>query len=149
MKSKCEVPSFMSQKKEIDNLLKEAKTIAIVGLSSNPEKDSYGVANYLIGEGYEIVPINPNAEEILGSKSYPSLLSIPEEIKIDIVNIFRKPEDVPPIVEEAIKKNVKGVWMQEGIVNNQAGKKAKEKGIIVVMGKCIKKYLSSLKEKKK
>ncbi len=149
MKNKCEVPSFMPQKKEIDSLLKEAKTIVIVGLSSNPEKDSYGVANYLINEGYEIIPVNPNAEEVLGRKSYPSLLSIPDEIKIDIVDIFRKPEDVPPIVDEAIKKNVKGIWMQEGIVNNQAGKKAKEKGIVVVMGKCIKKYHSSLKEKKK
>lgn len=139
MKNKCEIPSFSISKKEIENVLKEARTIAIVGLSSNPEKDSYKVAEYLIEQGYNIIPVNPNAEEILGRKCYPSLKAIPQEISIDIVDIFRKPEDIPPIVDEAIERGAKAVWMQEGIVNNQSGKKAKEKGLSVIMGKCIKK----------
>lgn len=137
MKNKCEIPSFTPPKKEIERILKEAKTIAVVGLSSNPEKDSYHVAEYLMKQGYEIIPVNPNSEEILGKKSYPSLTAIPEDIKIDIVDIFRKPEDIPPVVDDAIKIGAKAIWMQEGIVNNQAGKKAKEKGLFVVMGKCI------------
>jgi len=148
MKNKCEVPSFSPNSKEIERVLKNAKTIAVVGLSSNPEKDSYHVAEYLIKQGYEVIPVNPNQEEILGKKCYPSLLSIPEEIKIDIVDIFRKPEDVPPIVDDAIKRGVGAIWMQEGIVNNQAGKKAKEKGLFVVMGKCIMKtHLSMILQK--
>ncbi len=148
MKNKCEVPSFLPNNKEIERVLKEAKTIAVVGLSSNPEKDSYHVAEYLIQQGYEIIPVNPNQEEILGRKCYPSLLAIPEEIKLDIVDIFRKPEDVPPVIEEAIKRGAKAVWMQEGIVNNQAGKKALEKGLFVVMGKCIMKAHFSMMLKK-
>lgn len=148
MKNKCEVPSFITPKKEIEDLLQNSKTIAVVGLSSNPEKDSYHVAEYLIKQGYEVIPVNPNAEEILGKKCYPSLLTIPEEIKIDIVDIFRKPEDVPPVVEDAIKIGARAVWMQEGIVNNQAGKKAKEKGLSVVMGKCIMKTHLSMKLQK-
>jgi predicted CoA-binding protein len=148
MKNKCEVPSFSPNSKEIERVLKNAKTIAVVGLSSNPEKDSYHVAEYLIKQGYEVIPVNPNQEEILGKKCYPSLLTIPEEIKIDIVDIFRKPEDVPPIVDDAIKRGVGAIWMQEGIVNNQAGKKAKEKGLFVVMGKCIMKtHLSMILQK--
>lgn len=148
MKDKCEVPSFITPKKEIEDLLKNSKTVAVVGLSSNPEKDSYHVAEYLIKEGYDVIPVNPNAEEILGKKCYPSLLAIPEDIKIDIVDIFRKPEDVPPVVEDAIKIGARAVWMQEGIVNNQAGKKAKEKGLTVVMGKCIMKTHLSMKLQK-
>lgn len=137
MKNKCELPEFSTPKKEIIDLLKSAKTIAVVGLSANPEKDSYHVAEYLIKQGYEVIPVNPNQEEILGRKSYPSLMAIPEDKKIDIVDIFRKPDDVPPIVDEAIKRGVRAIWMQEGIVNNASGKKAKEKGLIVVMGRCI------------
>lgn len=148
MKNKCEIPLFTPPKKQIEKALKEAKTIAIVGLSSNPEKDSYHVADYLIKQGYDVIPVNPNAEEILGRKSYPSLLAIPPEIKVDIVNIFRKPEDVPPVVEEAMKIGAPVIWMQEGIVNNQAGKKAKEKGHLVVMGTCIMKTHLSIFSKK-
>lgn len=148
MKNKCEVPSFSPNSKEIEKVLKEAKTIAVVGLSSNPQKDSYHIAEYLIQQGYEIIPVNPNKEEILGRKCYPSLLAIPEEIKIDIVDIFRKPEDVPPVVEEAISRGAKAIWMQEGIVNNQAGKKALEKGLFVLMGKCIMKTHFSMILKK-
>lgn len=137
MKNKCELPKISTPKKELVNLLKNSKTIAVVGLSANPEKDSYRVAEYLIKQGYEVIPVNPNQEEILGRKSYPSLMAIPEDKKIDIVDIFRKPEDVPPIVDEAIKRGVRAIWMQEGIVNNASGKKAKERGLIVAMGKCI------------
>lgn len=148
MKKKCEIPSFTPDSKEMEKVLKEAKTIAVVGLSSNPEKDSYHVAEYLIKQGYEIIPVNPNQEEILGRKCYPSLLAIPEDIKIDIVDIFRKPEDVPPVVDEAIKIGAGAIWMQEGIVNNQAGKKAKEKGLFVVMGRCIMKTHFTIFSKK-
>ena len=122
-----------------DDVLKEillsAKTIASVGLSSNQEKDSYWVASYLKEQGYRIIPVNPTAAEILGEKSYPDLEAVSE--KIDVVQVFRKPEDVPPIVDEAIKVGAKVVWMQEGIVNEEAAQKAREAGLQVVMDACM------------
>ena len=107
----------------------------MVGLSSDPEKSSYGIARYLAEQGYNIIPVNPNAREILGRASYPDLSSIPE--KVDVVEIFRRSEDVMPIVEEAIKIGVEAVWMQEGIVNEEAAAKARDAGLLVVMDKCI------------
>jgi predicted CoA-binding protein len=122
-----------------DEMLKEillsSKTIASVGLSSNPTKASYGVDLYLQRHGYRIIPVNPTADEILGEKSYPDLASIPEAI--DVVQIFRRPEDVPPVVEEAIKVGAKVIWMQEGIVNEAAAKIAREAGLKVVMDACM------------
>lgn len=133
----------MSQN-QIKDILLKAKTIAVVGLSKDPEKDSHRVSAYLQKHGYYIIPVNPFAEEILGEKSYNSLLDVPVEKQktIDIVDIFRCLEDVPPIVEQAIQIKAKigkplVVWMQLGIVNEQAAKAARHAGLVVVMDKCL------------
>ena len=127
----------MNSKDELIDILLSNKTIASVGLSSNPEKDSYSVVAYLKAQGYRIIPVNPTAKEIRGEKSYPDLESITE--KVDIVQIFRKPEDVPPVVESAIKIGAKVIWMQEGVVHEGAAAKAKGAGMKVVMDRCMKK----------
>lgn len=121
--------------KAVREILETTNTIASVGLSSNPEKESYGVVSYLKRQGYKIIPVNPNASEILGEKAYPSLSDIPD--KVDVVQIFRKSEDVPPVVEEAIKIGAKVVWMQEEVINNAAGQAAHEAGVFVVMDTCM------------
>lgn len=125
----------MNSDKEMKEILSSIKTIASVGVSSNPEKDSYGVAAYLMEQGYQLIPVNPTTPEVLGETSYPDLESVP--VKIDVVQVFRKPEDVPPIVEDAIKVGAKVVWMQEGIVNEEAAKRAREAGLQVVMDACM------------
>ncbi|HHT62386.1 MAG: thioredoxin-disulfide reductase [Bacillota bacterium] len=117
--------------------LKNAKTIAVVGLSGNPERASFKVAKYLKENGYDIIPVNPTEAEVLGKTSYPDLMSLPAGISLDIVNIFRKSEAVGPIVDQAIKRRAKMIWMQEGIVNEEARKKAQDAGIDVVMDSCI------------
>jgi predicted CoA-binding protein len=117
------------------DILLSAKTVASVGLSSNRAKESYGIVEYLKGQGYRIIPVNPTATEILGEKAYPDLESVPE--KIDVVQVFRKPEDVPPVVDSAIKVGAKVVWMQEGIVNEEAAAKASAAGLQVVMDACM------------
>ncbi|TET28501.1 MAG: CoA-binding protein [Candidatus Bathyarchaeum sp.] len=126
--------------KEIKSVLERYRTVAVVGLSRNPAKASYRVAQYLQSVGYHIIPVNPFADEILGEKCYKSLLEVPETI--DIVDIFRPSEDVPAIVEEAITiKNRVGspkvIWMQLGIVNEEAAKRAREAGFTVVMDRCM------------
>jgi len=119
----------------IADLLKKSKTIAVVGLSDNPLRASHGVSAYMQSHGYRIIPVNPNCDFVLGEKSYPSLLEVPE--KIDIVNIFRRSEFVPPIVEQAIQLKVPGIWMQEGVVHEPSAQKARQSGIFVVMDECI------------
>ncbi|MDJ0622115.1 MAG: CoA-binding protein [Desulfocapsaceae bacterium] len=121
---------------EIPKLLRDATTIAIVGLSPNRERPSNMVARYLIDAGYTIYPVNPGQEEILGEKCYPSLLDIPDHI--DIVNIFRKAEDVGPIVEQAVQLDCKCIWMQQGIVNHDAAELARKNSKTVIMDRCIK-----------
>ena len=123
------------QEQKIKDILMSANTVASVGVSSNSQKESYGVVSYLHEQGYKIIPVNPTASEIMGEKAYPSLSDIPD--KVDVVQIFRKPEDVPPVVDEAIKIGAKVVWMQEGIVNEEAAKKAEEAGLQVVMDTCM------------
>jgi uncharacterized protein len=127
----------MNSDKDIKEILLSTKTIASVGLSSNPEKESYGVVAYLKDQGYRIIPINPTATdtEILGEKVYASLSDIPD--KVDLIQVFRKPEDVPPVVDEAIKIGAKVVWMQEGISNEEAAQKARAAGLQVVMNACM------------
>jgi predicted CoA-binding protein len=120
---------------EISQIIKSAATIAVVGLSDKPDRPSYHVAEYLQTQGYRIIPVNPAIPHVLGEKSYPDLKSIPE--KIDIVDIFRKPNDVPPIVDEAIAVKAKTVWMQEGIAHEGAAEKARQAGLQVVMDKCL------------
>lgn len=121
---------------EIKEILTNYNTIAIVGISDKPERDSYIVAKYLLSKGYKIIPVNPNIDSIFGLKAYPDLLSVPDEI--DIVDIFRRPEFVDEIVEQAIQKKAKVIWMQLGVVNEKAADKAKGAGLKVVMNKCIK-----------
>ena len=123
------------QSDPIRDLLQRAKTIAVVGLSDNPLRPSHGVAAYMQLHGYEIIPINPTIGEVLGEKSYASLSDVPE--KIDIVNIFRRPEFVEEIVDEAIRLNIPAVWMQEGVINQRAAEKARKAGIFVAMDLCI------------
>ncbi|CUS81390.1 hypothetical protein JGI7_01969 [Candidatus Kryptonium thompsonii] len=121
---------------EIKEILTKYNTIAIVGISNKPDRDSYIVAEYLLNHGYKIIPVNPNIDSIFGLKAYPDLLSIPDEI--DIVDIFRRPEFVDEVVEQAIQKKAKVVWMQLGVVNERAAKRAQDAGLKVVMNKCIK-----------
>ena len=125
----------MNSDKEMKEILLSAKTVASVGLSSNQEKESYWIAAYLKEQGYRIIPVNPTTTEILGEKAYPDLSSIPG--KVDVVQVFRKPADVPPVVEEAIKIGAKVVWMQEGIRHEEAAKKAREAGLQVIMDACM------------
>ncbi|HYA94835.1 MAG TPA: CoA-binding protein [Terriglobales bacterium] len=119
----------------IGDLLKTAKTIAVVGLSNKPLRPSHGVSLYMQQQGYRIIPVNPNIQTVLGEKAYPSLKDVPD--KIDIVNVFRRSEFVPEIVEQAIALKVPAVWMQEEIVHEPAAKKARQAGILVVMDRCI------------
>lgn len=130
--------------KMIKEILEKYHVIAVVGLSKEPDKDSHRVSAYLKKQGYRIIPVNPFADEVLGEKSYPSLLDIPPEIQktIDIVDIFRKPEDVPTIMEQAIelkRKNGKPfvVWMQLGIANEEAAEEGRRAGLTVIMDKCL------------
>jgi predicted CoA-binding protein len=116
---------------EIIDILKKAKTIAVVGLSPNPERISHGVSKYLQFCGYRIIPINPVAEEVLGERSYPDLLSVPEPV--DIVDVFRRPSEVMTVTEEAIKIGAPVIWFQDGVINEEAASKAREAGLIVVM----------------
>jgi predicted CoA-binding protein len=125
----------MNNDKEMKEILIASKTIASFGLSSNQEKESYWIVSYLKEQGYKIIPVNPTASEILGEKAYPDLESIPEQV--DVVQVFRKSEDVPPVVDAAIKIGAKAVWMQEGIVNEAAAQKAHEAGLKVVMDACM------------
>jgi uncharacterized protein len=120
---------------QIAEVLARAKTIAVVGLSSSPLRPSYGVAAYLQSNGYKIIPVNPQINGALGEKAYPSLMEVPE--KVDIVDIFRRPEFVPEVVDQAIALNIPCIWMQEDVIHEAAAEKARKAGIMVVMDACI------------
>jgi predicted CoA-binding protein len=122
---------------KIADLLKKARTIAVVGLSDKPDRPSYHIASYLLSVGYRVIPINPRLKTIFNEKVYPDLQSVPDDIALDIVDIFRRSEDVLPIVEQAIPKKPSCIWMQLGIINPDAAKKAESAGITVVMNRCI------------
>lgn len=126
-----------------EKILNSNHVVAIVGLSPKTERPSHRVASYLKEQGYRIIPVNPGAQEILGEVCYPDLISISEPI--DIVDIFRSSEEVPAIVEEAIGRGAKVIWMQEGVINENAAEMAKKAGLLVVMDKCMKKTHQSLK----
>jgi predicted CoA-binding protein len=119
----------------LTQILKTVRTVATVGVSSSEDKPSYGIFGYLSAHGYNMIPVNPTAATIQGSKSYPDLLAIPE--KVDVVQVFRKSEDVPPVVEQAIQIGAKVVWMQEGVINEAAAKQAEAAGLQVVMDRCM------------
>ena len=114
-----------------------SKTIAVVGLSANPGRPSHAVARYMQTQGYRIVPVNPNHQAVLGELCYPSLLDIPSSTPIDLVNIFRRPDAVPLVVEQTMQIGVGAIWMQEGVVDAQAARKAEEAGLTVVMDRCL------------
>jgi predicted CoA-binding protein len=118
-----------------ENLLRNARTIAVVGLSNRRSRPSYGVSEYMQSKGYRIIPVNPNETEVLGEKVWASLEEIPE--RVDIVDIFRRSECVPEIVDAAIRIGAKGIWMQEGVVHDEAAGKARAAGLEVVMDRCI------------
>lgn len=133
----CEIPMINSNKEEIKAIFNETKAIAVIGLSPNESKASNGVAKYLQNAGFKIIPVYPKEETILGEKVYRSLSEIPD--KVDMVDIFRKPEAVDKIVDEAIERgDVKTIWTQLGIVNNEAAKKAEDAGMKVVQNHCTK-----------
>ncbi|MFZ1930212.1 MAG: CoA-binding protein [Candidatus Sulfotelmatobacter sp.] len=125
----------LPQSDQVAALLKSAKTIAVVGLSNDPMRASHGVSAYMQSHGYRVIPVNPQIESSLGEKAYASLSDVPE--KIDIVNIFRRPEFVEEIVEQAIRLKVPALWMQEDVVHEEAAAKARAAGIFVVMDRCI------------
>jgi len=118
----------------IDEILRDCRTIAVMGLSSNPARPSYHVAAYMQSQGHRIIPVNPNETNVLGEPAYPSLAAVPDTI--DLVNIFRKSEAVLPIVESAIAHGAKAIWMQEGVSNEQAAVRARDSGLLVVMDRC-------------
>lgn len=124
---------------ELKNILSRVKNIAVIGISPKEDRPSHIVASYLQSKGYRIIPVRPDEETILGEKVYRSLSDIPEEIQIEVVDIFRRSEDVPPIVEEAMQRGVQVVWMQEGVIHQEAGERAQKAGLKVVMDCCIKK----------
>lgn len=130
-----DTPVSSTQDDTITKLLKRARNIAVVGLSSSPLRPSHGVAAYMQSQGYHIIPVNPTIEEALGERSYASLLDVPE--KIDIVNIFRRPEFLEEVVDQAIQLKVPAIWMQEEVVNETAADKARKAGIFVIMDRCI------------
>jgi predicted CoA-binding protein len=135
MSEACEIPLENASPEEVRRLLRESKVIAVVGLSDKADRPSNGVAAYMQRAGYRIIPVNPAIKEALGEKAYASLRDVPE--KIDIVDVFRKPEAVPEIVDEAIAVGARAVWMQEGVVHNAAADKARAAGLTVVMDRCL------------
>jgi predicted CoA-binding protein len=120
---------------EIRDLLRNSHTIAVVGLSDRPDRPSFGVASYLQRQGYRIIPVNPAVAEVLGEKAYPRLEDVPE--KIDVVDVFRRPEYVPEIVDAAMAVGAKAVWLQDGVIHEAAAAKARAAGLTVVMDRCM------------
>lgn len=120
---------------QLHELLSQVKTIAVVGLSDSPMRPSYGVSAYMQAQGYRIIPVNPQIDEALGEKSYSSLLDVPE--KIDLVDVFRRPEFVDEVVEQAIHLKIPAIWLQEDVINELAAQKARQAGIFVVMDLCV------------
>ena len=127
-----------SQNDAIAHILTHHRTVAVVGLSPKPHRDSYGVARYMQAQGWRIVPINPLATEILGEPAYPSLTEAARHTAIDLVNVFRNSADVPPVVDEAIAIGAQAVWLQLGVQHDAAAEKARQAGLRVVQDKCLK-----------
>ena len=124
----------MGYQSDVEIQLRESKTIAVVGMSPRPSRPSHYVAKYLMEQGYKVIPVNPAVEEVLGMKSYPDIVSIPE--RVDMVDIFRRSSQVPPVVEDAIEAGARFIWMQDGVVNEDAAERARNAGMSVVMDNC-------------
>src|SRR5262245_9212968 len=133
MPRECEFPKFNATSTEIGEILRQAKTIAVIGASLKPERPAHWISVYLKEQGYRVIPVNPGHAEILGDKCYSSLSEVPDPV--DIVDIFRQTDAVPGIVDEAIAKKAKVIWMQEGIVHNAAAEKARQAGLLVIQNK--------------
>jgi predicted CoA-binding protein len=134
----CEFPLANATTDEVREILARARTVAVVGLSDRPDRESHIVARYLQQQGYRVVPVNPAISEVLGERSYPDLTAVPADVSIDIVDIFRRPELIPAIVDAAIARGARVVWMQLGLAHNSAADKARAAGLSVVMDRCIK-----------
>lgn len=124
----------INSREAINKILEDCRTIAVVGLSSNPARASNGVAGYMRRQGYKVIPVNPNEEKVFGEQSYPSLADVPT--KIDLVDVFRRSEDAGAVVDEAIKVGAKAVWLQEGVIDHAAARRAQDAGLLVVMDLC-------------
>ena len=122
---------------DIPDILRKTKTIAVVGLSENRFRASHRVADYMQSQGYRIIPVNPKYHSVLGETCYPDLSKIPASIKVDMVNVFRRVDAIPSIVEDAIRRGVQGVWMQEGLAHEEAAERATRAGLWVVMNRCL------------
>ncbi len=133
----AELGPYLPSDEELRSILGDARTVAIVGLSSKPERDSYEIAEYLQSKGYRIVPVNPGETEVLGERAYPTLDDVPSEVAIDVVDVFRKAADTPPVAEASVRRGAKVLWLQDGIVNGEARRLAEEAGMTVIMGVCI------------
>ena len=137
-------PELSPEERELRSLLGEAKVVAVVGISSKPWRPSHEVASYLQHHGYRIVPVNPNEREVLGEQVYASLLDIPEEIHVDVVDVFRRAEHTPEVARDAVAIGARTLWLQEGIVSDEAARIASEGGLEVIMGVCIMKVRERL-----
>lgn len=127
---------------EMADMLRQTRTIAVVGLSNNPARPSFGVSRFLQRQGFRVIPVNPNETEVLGEKAYPTVAAIPDHV--DLVNVFRRPNRVGEVVEDAQAKGVRYLWLQEGVVNHEAAQRAEQAGMAVVMDRCILKELARL-----
>ena len=130
--------------RELRALLGDAHTVAVVGLSSNPDRPSNSVAAYLQGHGYRIVPVNPNETEVLGERAYPSLRELPEGLRVDVVDVFRRAEETPDVARDAVAIGARVLWLQDGIVNEDAYRIASDAGLEVIMGVCIRSTIQRL-----
>ena len=128
---------YLPSDDELRSILGAARVIAIVGLSSKPDRDSHSVASYLQGKGYRIIPVNPNESSVLGEPAYASLRDVPADIDIDVVDVFRRAEDTPAVAADAVARGARVLWLQDGIVNDDARRIAEGEGMTVVMGVCI------------
>jgi len=133
--TRCELPNDYPPSEQIRDILRNCKKIAVVGLSPKESRDSNMVARYLIGKGYEVVPVNPGQREILGKPCFKTLQDIP--FPVDMANLFLTPSRIPPVVDQAVEKGVRAIWMQLGVVHNESAQKARKAGIQVVMNMCI------------
>ena len=138
---------YLPSDAELRSILGETRTIAVVGLSSKPDRPSNEVAAYLQRKGYRIVPVNPNETEVLGEPAYASLAEVPEEVGVDVVDVFRRAEETPPLAEQAVARRAKVLWLQDGIVNDEARRIAEDAGLTVVMGACMKREKQRLERK--
>jgi predicted CoA-binding protein len=135
--STAEPQPYLPSDEELRSILGDARTIAVVGLSARPDRDSHSVAAFLQSKGYRIVPVNPKETEVLGERAYPSLLDVPEDVEIDVVDVFRRAEFTPDVAREAAQRGAKVLWLQDQIVNDEARRIGEEAGMTVIMGVCI------------